>query len=165
MDKRSKISGAVLGRNLRERVDISRATLAGRDALQTHQRRWGMVVKVYDDPNPDNNGFYYLKKKNNTLGDNNNWENFSATGHGRLHSMLSNVDHAPASTTDHNANYFRYNGVNGQVEAALFEYSAPIKALMWQGQYVLRLEGAILTEGLPPFYLITEDEQHYIQQE
>ena len=67
------VSGEQLYRALRTRVDITVETLAQRNALLTYQRRWGMLVVVYEDPEPANNGIYKLHKFNEILADNNNW--------------------------------------------------------------------------------------------
>ena len=85
------ISGDRLSRDLRKRVALSVPSLADRDNIMTYQRRWYMVVAVYDDG--ENNGFYYLKKGKNsdTLGDNDNWERWE--DHDRLHSITSEDDH------------------------------------------------------------------------
>lgn len=74
MEKTYYITGNQLWAALRDRVDVTVPTLADRDALMTYQRRWGMLVYVFADPNPNNNGPYFLKKENNILADNTNWE-------------------------------------------------------------------------------------------
>ena len=72
----TSIGGRRLSIDLQRRSDITVETIAARDGIQTYRRRWGMVVAVYDDPDTENNGFYYLKKGKSTdiLGDNANWD-------------------------------------------------------------------------------------------
>ena len=157
-----KASGALLFKSLKRLVDITVETIADRDALLTYKRRWGMVVAVYNDG--ADTGFYYLKKGKSTdiLGDNNNWEVWE--NHPRLHDIDSADDHAPGEASDY-GKYLRYNNINGRVESALFDYEPALQALVWQTQELsFTLDGAIVTEGVPQFYFITEDE-FYIRQE
>ena len=67
------ISSKFLFSILEERVDISVATIAQRDQIETYRRKWGMIVSVYEDG--INSGIYYLKRNKNSdvLGDD-NWE-------------------------------------------------------------------------------------------
>lgn len=70
------VTGNQLYTALRDRVNITVPTITARNALQTYQRRWGMLVYVYDDSVPENNGPYFLVKNNELLSDNTNWEKF-----------------------------------------------------------------------------------------
>lgn len=64
-----------LNARIREKCDITVATLADRDALLTWRRKWSMIVGVYDDPDAANNTYYSLKYDQNStdLADNDNW--------------------------------------------------------------------------------------------
>jgi len=62
-------------RNLRLGADISVETIIDRNNIFLHRRKWGTIVHVFNDPIPDNNGFYFLEYGQNSelLRDNLNW--------------------------------------------------------------------------------------------
>jgi hypothetical protein len=62
-------------RNLRLGADISVETITDRNNIFLHRRKWGTIVHVFNDPTPDNNGFYFLQYGfvNTQLRDNANW--------------------------------------------------------------------------------------------
>ena len=72
---------------LRERVDISVRTLDEMHALKTFIRKWSMIVGVWNDPEPNNNGLYMLKygKASTIISDNNNWNQILSA---RLHGVI-----------------------------------------------------------------------------
>lgn len=62
-------------RNLRLGADINVETIADRNNIFLHRRKWGIIVYVYNDPVPENSGFYFLEfgLNSDTLRDNLNW--------------------------------------------------------------------------------------------
>ena len=77
-DTHNFVTGAEMYQALYTRVEIAVFTKNDRDAIQTYRRKWGMRVFVHSDPDTLNNGLYILRKNNNVLGDNTNWEPFPA---------------------------------------------------------------------------------------
>ncbi len=75
------ITGEELFRQLRLHADITVPTLDERDGIKVWQRRWKMIVGVYNDPTPSKNGHYSLEydKASVNLGDNDNWELLSSS--------------------------------------------------------------------------------------
>ncbi len=71
-DRINRVTGKRLRTSLTHKVDVTVKTLANRDALQLYQRRWGMVVAVYEDG--ANNGLYVLEKTTSNRVDNSNWQ-------------------------------------------------------------------------------------------
>lgn len=68
---------------LRSRADITVPTIEDRDSIKTFRRKWGFVVGVYNDTNPDNNGLYSIMydKSSTDLSDNDNWERIDDLEH------------------------------------------------------------------------------------
>jgi hypothetical protein len=60
----------------------SYATIAERDSIIPARRQWGMMVTVYNDTNPANNGIYFLtyNKVDTNINNNANWDLFSTSG-------------------------------------------------------------------------------------
>jgi len=82
------------------------ATIAERDSIIIQRRQWGMLVTVYDDPNPSNNKTYQLKYNNvdtdlmNLL----NWVEYTGVSSTNIsewqNSVKSIVTTVPASPSD-----------------------------------------------------------------
>lgn len=102
-----------LKRQIEQKTGLAVSTIVERNNIGIWQRRWMMQVGVYDDPEPANNGFYYLKygKNSVSLGDNDNWASFSsAVNHG-----LDGTEHNAANEENY-GDLVRADLVDGKIE-------------------------------------------------
>jgi hypothetical protein len=82
--------------NLRLRSDITIKTKDKLFGLKLWQRKWKIIVGVYDDPLEANNGLYILEygKSSNVLWDNDNWRKLEVGEYTQLQTDWNEVDEA-----------------------------------------------------------------------
>ena len=92
MSEMHYVTGEELFRQLHLHVDITVPTITDLYALKVWQRRWKMIVGVYNDPIPAKNGHYSLEynKVSVNLGDNDNWELLSSSTDKHLSFNINN---------------------------------------------------------------------------